>query len=313
MRKLLVLAVWAMLVLVGYGAAHGVPILQLYIEGAHYDPDTESWVVAPPGSSGGGGFNLWAIGNVSGPGGAGTISHVRLSASYSADSDVTIHLTPTTASQTELDELQAILNENGQEGEVRDLHEPDFEPFSSYDYEEGSDFWKNTDSIPDEWAKQGIPTSNQWWGDDSGEGGDVVKDGSWPLLSSGQELPRHDTFGDGSWWQEFYLGNFTRYDEPIADFIPPEDYTGTYDITSLEEVYATGGQINVYEVTVTGASVVHFDLYNHVGADDRAKAKFAPFSHDAQIAPELGSFAIWSVLGALGMTIGWWRRRRTAT
>ncbi len=72
-------------------------ILQLYIEGATYNTETESWELAPEGSSGGAPFRLWAIGNVNGPGGKGDIQNVRLAVVYDADSpEFTIEFTPTT-------------------------------------------------------------------------------------------------------------------------------------------------------------------------------------------------------------------------
>ena len=85
LRPLIICAVVFVLASVsplGHRAANAVPILQLYLEGATYDFATESWVLAPGGSSGGDPFRLWAIGNVAGPGGAGTISDVRLSIAY---------------------------------------------------------------------------------------------------------------------------------------------------------------------------------------------------------------------------------------
>ena len=54
-------------------AAHAVPALQLYIEGATYDTDSESWVVSSTD------FRLWVIGNV---GQVGTIENVQLSAAF---------------------------------------------------------------------------------------------------------------------------------------------------------------------------------------------------------------------------------------
>ena len=77
--------------------AHATPILQLYIEGATYNPATESWEATPLNSSSGVPFPLWAIGNVDGPGGKGSISDVRLSVAYDAvDEAPTILLTPGT-------------------------------------------------------------------------------------------------------------------------------------------------------------------------------------------------------------------------
>src|SRR5690606_3609302 len=73
------------------------PILQLYVEGATYDSESESWVYTARGSSGGDPFRLWAIGNVSGPGGKGTIYDVRLAAAYDESYDhIEISLSPVT-------------------------------------------------------------------------------------------------------------------------------------------------------------------------------------------------------------------------
>lgn len=78
--------------------AHAVPFLQLYIEGATYDSSggEETWVFD---LSGGSSFRLWAIGNVAGPGGAGSIFDVKLSAVYDTSiGDLEIFLTPSTTS-----------------------------------------------------------------------------------------------------------------------------------------------------------------------------------------------------------------------
>jgi hypothetical protein len=74
---------------------YAVPILQVYIEGATYDDQTQSWTYVAPGSSGGAPFRLWAVGNVGGPGGKGTIHDVRLAAAYDLSADpLEITLTP---------------------------------------------------------------------------------------------------------------------------------------------------------------------------------------------------------------------------
>jgi len=62
--------------------AMGYPLLQRYLEGGTYDTETESWYLAPEGSSAGKPFRLWVIGNTSWK---GTIEDVRLSMAYSAE------------------------------------------------------------------------------------------------------------------------------------------------------------------------------------------------------------------------------------
>lgn len=84
-------------VLAASGVARAVPTLQLYLEGSTYNSVTESWELAPAGSSGGAPFRLWTIGNVSGPGGMGSIEDVRLSIVYDKMGPApTITLTPST-------------------------------------------------------------------------------------------------------------------------------------------------------------------------------------------------------------------------
>ena len=78
------------------GTAAATPMLQLYIEGATYDTQSQSWYM-PTNQN----FVLWAIGNLEGPGGSGglAITNVRLAAVYDAPApgqDVTITITPTT-------------------------------------------------------------------------------------------------------------------------------------------------------------------------------------------------------------------------
>ncbi len=89
-----------LLLLAGAPAARAVPALQLYVEGASYDPAHESWVFESSGAP----IRLWVIGNVDGPGGAGPIYDVRLSVVYpdpvpgNGGPDVSITLTPSTTS-----------------------------------------------------------------------------------------------------------------------------------------------------------------------------------------------------------------------
>src|SRR5688572_15902276 len=72
--------------------AQAVPVLQLYIEGAVYNASTESWSVTIPES---GTIRVWAIGNVTGEGGKGTIHDVNLSIAYAATDSPTFTVTPT--------------------------------------------------------------------------------------------------------------------------------------------------------------------------------------------------------------------------
>lgn len=99
-------------------------------------------------------------------------------------------------------------------------------------------------------------------------------DGSSPTMADGKSLAPHGVYGAGTTWQEFLLGDFSLTDSPIADFV-----------TLFPGAPGQGsGQINVYEITVSGIDVggfVHFDLYGSYLQGQRLKAVFAPFSHDA--------------------------------
>ena len=214
--------------------AQAVPVLQLYIEGATYDAATESWQSAIPAN---GVIRLWAIGNVTGEGGKGEISNVKLAIAYGSGATPSFTLTPSTT---------------GGYGGFTDPSTPS------------------------------NPTLIQ-----------TRTDGSIPQLSGGQDLPSHGEYGPGTSWQEFALGNFTLSDSPTGDFISSFPTSPS----------AGGSQINVYEITVTGTDFVHFDLYDGIQSGSKARAVFAPFSHDAgsggQV-PEGGSTVIMLSLALLG-------------
>lgn len=100
-------------------------------------------------------------------------------------------------------------------------------------------------------------------------------DGETPTRGDGSSLPAHGIYVSGVSFLEFNLGDFTLTDSPIGDY------------QGLPSSFPDVGQINVYEVTITGLeSGVHFDAYDHtVTGKDGAQVKyvFAPFSHDAEV------------------------------
>lgn len=101
----------------------------------------------------------------------------------------------------------------------------------------------------------------------------TVMNGSSPTLSDGSDLPTHGIFGPGIYWQEFDLDDFTLSDSHMGDFID--------DFPSV--LFPDTGQINVYEVSLSGTSKVHFDLYGTIitkAKKGSEVAVFAPFSHD---------------------------------
>lgn len=121
-------------------------------------------------------------------------------------------------------------------------------------------------------------------------------DGTVPLLGDGSPLPTHGIYGPGTSWTSYRTGDLTLTDSPIGDFI-----------TTFPSSFPSSGQINVYDVTVSGYSSVHFDAFDHiVVGQNHANYKFAPFSHDASVIPEPASFMLLG-LGLLGI-IGLRRR-----
>lgn len=88
MAKLFWLA-FGIIAVVGVGKVTALPTLQLYIEGATYDPNDETWVIYDRE------FILWVIGDVQR---FGTIYDVKLAAVVKSNEMGSISLTPTTAS-----------------------------------------------------------------------------------------------------------------------------------------------------------------------------------------------------------------------
>jgi hypothetical protein len=115
----------------------------------------------------------------------------------------------------------------------------------------------------------------------------TVTDGSSPVLGDGSSLPSHGIYGMETDWQEFSLGDFTLTDSPIADFIDSFPTPGT-----------KVGQIDVYEISVSGADAVHFDLYDTIMGANSGYVRFAPFSHDGSTTvPEPSSVLALLLLG----------------
>jgi hypothetical protein len=196
-------------------SSFGVPLLQVYIEGSTYESGTETWVTTQSS------FNLWVMGNVSGPGSKGTIYDVYLSVAYPTSEAGTISITPRTASAP----------------------------------------------IPDP-STPGSPILPL-----HGDGVDVP-------TGDGSPLPSHGIYGPGTSWDRYSIDNFSLTDSPVADLIntfPP--YPGGL-------WFSSSGQINAYEVSVTGYSWVHFDAFDHYLNPNTPHATFAPFSHDGLYTPE---------------------------
>jgi len=103
--------------------------------------------------------------------------------------------------------------------------------------------------------------------------------GTAPITGDGSPLPDHGIFGDGVDWDTYLLGDFNLGDSPIGDYT-------TGECPGAGCTYPTTGQINAYDVVVSGYTWVHFDAFDHVVSGDHISYIKAPFSHDAKSVPE---------------------------
>lgn len=123
----------------------------------------------------------------------------------------------------------------------------------------------------------------------------IIIDGiTYPRSGTGDhpKLPDHGIFNDPelNYWTDYYLGDFTLTDSPVGDFM-----------TSFPSTFDSLGQINVYEVTVSGWERVHFDAYDHyIINGNKVKYVFAPFSHNSEHdIPEPSTISLLAVGGIL--------------
>jgi hypothetical protein len=228
------LAILTVLVLSSVRTASAVPILQLYLEGGQYDPVTETWVVTPEGSSAGAPFRLWAMGNVAGPGGKGTITDVRLAIAFSEDDQgLSISLWPSQAGGLGV-------------GSYNGVTDP---------------------SVPSD-PELNLTVQTSLGEVTTGPDG-LVTNGGTPMLGSGKKLPPHGVYGPGTVWQEYWLGDFALTDSPVGDFIGsfPDDFRQNAGQINVYEVSALGFSgatlhFDLYN-TIAGKNHCKFAPFSH--------------------------------------------------
>ena len=104
-------------------------------------------------------------------------------------------------------------------------------------------------------------------------------------------LPAHGIFNDATLhhWDDLAIGDMTATDSPIGD------YSGA---AAFPVSFPDNGQVNAYQVHVTGWNKVHFDAYgvtiNTVNGHETTWK--TPFSHDGQVPVQSGT---WTQIKAL--------------
>jgi len=109
-----------------------------------------------------------------------------------------------------------------------------------------------------------------------GSGGSSFCSGT-PVMGNGKPLPDHDIYP--TWYGLVDVGNFT----------PQYNVPNMYPTETGEAL----GEIRTVHVQVSGFRSVHFDAYNHYLWANKVRARFAPFSHDAEmVVPEPGTLLL---------------------
>lgn len=99
-----------------------------------------------------------------------------------------------------------------------------------------------------------------------------------PLMGNGKPLPGHGIYP--TYFGLYELGTLVPIAATPVQDMQPGGGGG----------WSTLGLVVTIPVSISGFGAVHFDAFNHLAGD--TKVRFAPFSHDAEHAPEPGSLLL---------------------
>jgi hypothetical protein len=218
-----------------------VPNLQIYIPGATYNTDTETWVIYEMN------YELWVIGAHL------DVNDVKFAAAVPTNENGSIEVTWLDPSSPDYggsgaDNFTLTFLETDLD---TDLNWLDYETYrSSYDLENPNEVY-DPDNNP---YKDPDPAT---YGFGSGT----------PLAGDGAQIPPHGVFPTD--FYEYFIGDFGT-DELVQNYIPGDE--------GDDEAY---GEIKKFHIIVSDYTWVDIIAYDHVIlSDNTAKYVFTPFSHD---------------------------------
>lgn len=225
-----------------------VPNLQIYIPGATYDTDSETWVIYSYD------YQLWVIGAER------DVADVKIALAVPKDESGSIELAWLDTTNLDPDPVPP-----GEQAATLAPGWSDYgDPAAQYlilTQEDALDI----DQYRDSYGFGGDPATP-----DPATYGHAENDT--PLMGDESQVPPHGVFPTD--FYEYFIGGFNT-NETVYNYIPGD-----------EEEDTASGQIKAFDISVSGYTWVDIVAYNHVIlGNNKAKYVFSPFSHDGGSTP----------------------------